>query len=367
MIISITLLLLLSLVIVLFLYLGRPRFIHDAGSYKLIVGLPQLGRTPRGERLERCKQSPQWHDGQFRNETPMPVMTNNEGFLKSLRKHLLTKYPDTRPDSTLHVVKTDLRALPPQQDLVVWFGHSSCYVQLGGRKILVDPVFHTASPVNFTTKPFDGTDVYKPEDMPDIDLLIITHNHYDHLDYETVRQLRSRIKQIVCPLGVGEALVAWGCKSQQVIEMDWWEEAHPLDGMTVACTPSRHFSGRQLHDRNKTLWASFVVLQGERRLYFSGDGGYDSHFRRIGEKYGPFDVAFMENGQYNEQWATIHTMPREMRQACTEINAKQIFSIHHGKFSLSQHPWTEPYDNVDTLQQQGIAILPNKIGEVVKI
>ncbi len=367
MIISITILLLLALCLVLFLYLGRPRFIHDAGRYKLIVGLPQLGRNPRGERLERCKQSPQWHDGHFANTTPTVTLANQDGFFKTVRKHLLTKYPDTRPDSTLQIAKTDLLTLPPQQDLVIWFGHSSCYVQLGGRKILVDPVFHTASPVSFTTKPFDGTDLYKPEDMPAIDLLIITHNHYDHLDYETIRRLRSRTGRIVCPLGVGEALVAWGCRSEQIIEMDWWQETQPWEGWTIACTPARHFSGRQLHDRDKTLWASFVVIQGQRRLYVSGDSGYDSHFRHIGDKYGPFDVAFMENGQYNEQWASIHTMPHEMLQACRDIRAKQIFSIHHGKFALAQHPWTEPYHNITYLQQQGIDFLPNQIGEAVEI
>lgn len=353
---------------VTFLFLARPRFIHDNGEKKLIVGLPQLGRKPRGHCLERCGQSPQWRDGEFHNEHDVPATMSSVGKskFKLIKGFLLSKHPTTRPPESRPAIRTDLAALPAGKDLIVWFGHSSFLMHLGGKKILVDPVFHAAAPVNFLIKPFAGTNVYKTANLPAIDLLIITHNHYDHLDYETVRKLRQRVGHVVCPLGVGESLLSWGYPYSKITELDWWQETLLPDGTSVRCTPSRHFSGRTLRDSNKSLWGSFVVVKGDRRIFISGDGGYDTHFRRIGEQYGPFDVAFMENGQYDEMWSHVHTMPQEMPQECKDINARRIFSVHHGKFAMAYHPWDEPYRNIETLREAGLDVMPNEIGRVVE-
>lgn len=359
--------LLTTLVIVTFIIVARPRLIRDAGKTKLVAGMPQLGRKPRGSRRERCLHSPQWHDGKFHNTHDTPRLPGDKSKFKIIREFLFSKHPVATPQQRLHADKTDLRALPADKDCIVWFGHSSFLLQLGGKRILVDPVFHTAAPVNFLIRPFKGTDLYKPDDMPDIDLLILTHNHYDHLDYETVRNLRHRVRSVACPLGVGESLVFWGFHSSCITEMDWWEASSPLPGVTLHCTPARHFSGRTLNDSDQTLWASFVLEAAGKKLFLSGDGGYDTHFRQIGEKYGPFDIAFLENGQYNENWCHVHTMPAEMVQECKDIRAVRVFSIHHGKFAMAYHAWDEPYHNIDMMRLAGIDVLPNKIGQVVEL
>lgn len=358
--------LIIAIVVVTLIIVGRPRFIHVAGSTRLVVGMPQLGRKPRNTHLAHCQKSIHWRDGKFRNEHPAPIMTKNKSKYKLIREFLFTRHHNIIPHHKLPAVKTDLATLPLDKDLIIWFGHSSYFIQMGGKRILVDPVFHSAAPVNFICRPFKGTDIYKPTDIPDIDLMIITHNHYDHLDYETVRNIKPKVKRVVCPLGVGASLVFWGYPVYKILEMDWWKEASLAQDLTVCCTPARHFSGRTINDSNETLWASFVLASADKKVYIGGDSGYDTHFKQIGEKYGPFDVAFLENGQYNIDWKHIHTLPEEMLAECKEINARRIFSVHHGKFCLAYHTWDEPLQNIDTLKAAGIDVLPDKIGEVVE-
>lgn len=370
MVISILFLTLLSSVMILFIVLGRPRFLRDDGHHaRIVVGLPQLGQKPRKQRLERCKQSIAWRDGRFRNEHSLPQMKDSVSTFKVIREFLLTKQPNKVPPEPLPAIRTDFDALP-SYDLVVWLGHSGFLLQVGGVRLLVDPVLTTAAPVPFLERPFPGTNIFTPRDLPGIDALIITHNHYDHLDYDTVRNLRIKTGHVYCPLGVGADFEFWGWKSRSITELDWWQSCRintteePLD---IICTPQRHFSGRKLLDSNRTLWASFVIRTAHKRLFLGGDGGYDDHFRRIGEKYGPFDLAFMENGQYDVYWHQIHTMPEQMEQACRDINARVIFSIHNGKFALARHPWDEPQQNISRLRAAGLTVLSPVIGEVVKI
>lgn len=352
--------------LITFAIIGRPRLVHDTDRVRLVMGLPQLGKKPSGKRLERCKQSPQWKDGMFRNENETKVLTSEQNLLHTVFEFFLKKHPGARPDA-MEAIKTNLKTLPKEQDLIVWFSHSSYYIQLGGLRILVDPVFYNASPVDFVSRPFKGTNIYKPNDMPDIDVLVYTHNHYDHLDHETFRKMRHRMNKVVCPLGVGASIEFWNYPSNRIVEMDWWDETILDCGMKISCTPSRHFSGRMLGDQNKTLWASFVLEYHGKRIFLGGDSGYGPHFKRIGDKYGPFDVAFLENGQYNTNWRFVHTMPEEMAAECQDINAKKIFSVHHGKFALAFHPWDEPYKNIEELRSKGFDVLPNNIGQIVEI
>lgn len=370
MVISILFLTTFSFVLILFIVLGRPRFLRDDGHRaRLVAGLPQLGQKPRGQRLERCKQSVAWHDGHFCNEHPISKKENSKSMLKIVREFLFTKQPDKVPSTPLPAIHTDFNALP-SYDLVVWLGHSGFLLQVEGLRFLVDPVLTNAAPVPFLERPFPGTDIFAPHDIPAIDALIITHNHYDHLDYDTVRNLRIKTGHVYCPLGVGADFEFWGWKSSSITELDWWQSSRidtregPIE---IICTPQRHFSGRMLLDGDRTLWASFVILTPHRRLFLGGDGGYDDHFRRIGEKYGPFDLAFMENGQYDVNWHYIHTMPDQMEQACRDINAHAIFSIHNGKFALARHPWNEPMQNISRLRATGLTVLSPTIGEIVKI
>ncbi len=222
----------------------------------------------------------------------------------------------------------------------VWFGHSSYMANIGGRIVLVDPVFDRASPVPFTAEPFPGTAVYNVCDLPRrIDYLLITHDHWDHLEYSTVCAIRDRIGKVVCPLGVGEHFEFWGYDPQKLVELDW-HECFGENGVKFTCLPARHFSGRGF-TRNQSLWASFMV----NNVYFAGDGGYDERFKRIAAEFPNIELAFVENGQYNTEWSQIHTLPEELPQVLRDLKAQRYFSGHNSKFSLSLHPWDEPYAN----------------------
>ena len=237
-------------------------------------------------------------------------------------------------------------------------------MQLEGKRILVDPVFYVASPVSFINKPFKGTDVYYPEDMPDIDYLIITHDHWDHLDYKTIVELRPRIGKGICALGVGEHFEYWKFDKKKIVELDWNENESLDPGLTVHCLPARHFSGRGLTP-NRTLWASFLLETPSQKIYIGGDGGYDSRFEVIGERFPNIDLAILENGQYNDDWKYIHLMPQYMSRAAKDLKAKKILTVHHSKYALSKHRWDEPLKNARNMQADSLDVLIPRIGEVV--
>ena len=331
----------------------------------IFLNQPSFGRLPRGERLERIKRSPHYYNGKFNNLRPTPLMTSGKGRLETMWQFLFSKKEGLYPDTLLPVVKTDLRTLSQDADLMVWFGHSSYLLQLSGKSILVDPVFCMASPVSFVNKPFKGTDIYKPEDMPDIDYLIITHDHWDHLGYNTVKQLKPRIRKVVCPLGVGEHFEYWGFDKEQLVELDWEENAVLDSGFIVHCLPVRHFSGRGLTS-DQTLWASFLIETPSLNVYMGGDSGYDTHFEDIGIQFPGIDLAILENGQYNEDWKYIHTMPDYLGQAAKDLKAKQVITVHHSKYALARHPWDEPLKNEKKIaRENSFELLVPIIGEIV--
>lgn len=333
----------------------------------IFVNQPGFGRLPRGERLERIECSPHYRDGEFRNLRPTELMTSGKGRFRTMWEFLFSKKDGLYPDQPIPVVKTDLKELNATDDLMVWFGHSSYLLQLDGKRILVDPVFCMASPVSFVNKPFPGTDIYKPEDMPEIDYLIITHDHWDHLDYQTVKQLKDRIGKVICPLGVGEHFEYWGFAPERLVELDW-QESETLDtGIHVHCLPARHFSGRGLKP-NRTLWASFLVETPAQKVYIGGDSGYDTHFAEIGRRFPEITLAILENGQYNEDWKYIHTMPEFLGPAAKELNARKVITVHHSKYALSRHRWDEPLENEwRAAETDGFSLLVPVIGEVVRL
>ena len=250
----------------------------------------------------------------------------------------------------------------------MWFGHSSYFLQVDGKRILVDPVFSgSASPVSFTTKAFRGSDVYTVEDLPAIDYLFITHDHWDHLDYKTVLQLKSKVGKVVTGLGTGSHLEHWGYDKAMIIEKDWNEEIVLNNGFVVHTTPARHFSGRNLK-RNTTLWTAFVLQTPTKKLYLGGDSGYDTHFTDIGDQFGPFDLAILECGQYSEYWKYIHMMPEETVQAGIDLKAKCIFPVHWGKFSLSLSEWDDSIKRVTAeAHKKGMPLIHPIIGEAVNL
>ena len=333
----------------------------------VFVNMPQFGRLPRGERLARIARSAHYRDGEFRNLHETVLMTSGKGFFQNLTGFLFRKQAGLRPDSTLPVIKTDLQTLNLSEDLLVWFGHSSYLIQMEGKRLLVDPVFCTAAPVSFVNKPFKGTEVYRPEDMPDIDYLIITHDHWDHLDYRTVTALKDRVQKVVCPLGVGEHFEYWGFSPERIVELDWEEQALLDDGFRIHCLPARHFSGRGLA-RNRSLWASFLVTGSRRKVFIGGDGGYDTHFAEIGMRFPDIDWAILENGQYNEGWKYIHLMPGYMAAVARELKAAKILTVHHSKYALAAYPWDEPLKNARRMRDRdSLPVVIPQIGEVVNM
>lgn len=331
----------------------------------LFMNQPSFGRTPRGERLERIKRSPHYRDGSFHNEREVPMFTSDKSRVKGMLEFLFRKKEGLRPEKPLPVIKTDLKKMPVDENVLVWFGHSSYLIQTDGKRILVDPVFCNASPVSFINKPFKGTDAYHPEDMPDIDYLIITHDHWDHLDYETVTALKDRVGKVICALGVGEHFEYWGFDKESIIELDWNEDATLDSSFIIHCLPARHFSGRGPNP-NKTLWASFLIKTPSQNIYVAGDGGYDIHFAAIGERFPNIDLAILENGQYNEEWRYIHLMPEYMAQAAKDLKAKKILTVHHSKYALAKHRWDEPLTNAHHLaEKDSLNVLIPQIGEKV--
>jgi L-ascorbate metabolism protein UlaG (beta-lactamase superfamily) len=243
-------------------------------------------------------------------------------------------------------VKTDLHSLERDQNILVWFGHSSYFPQADGIRMLVDPVLSgAASPVPFTTRSFNGADIYQVDDLPEIDILILTHDHWDHLDHGTVKALRKSVRQVVTPLGVGAHLERWGYDPAAITELDWYESTDPVTGFSFHAVPARHFSGRGFK-RNGTLWSSFALITPTKKIFIGGDSGYDVHFMEAGKKYEGFDLAILENGQYNEYWKYIHMMPEETVQAALDLKAAFLFPVHWSKFSLALHNWDEPITRV---------------------
>ncbi|HBQ1842708.1 TPA: MBL fold metallo-hydrolase [Klebsiella pneumoniae] len=305
-----------------------------------------FGKAPQGVQLSQVEASPHYRDGQFHNQLPTPGFTGQKNMLAAWWDFLMTKRENARPAQPLPLVKTDLATLPLGQDVMVWLGHSSWYLQLAGKRILIDPVFSDyAAPFSFINKAFPGDYPWWAEGMPEIDLLIISHDHYDHLDYATIRALLPKIKRVITPLGVGSHLRYWGMDGALITEADWQQAVPASDELTVHVLPARHFSGRGLK-RNQTLWASFLFVTRQQKIYYSGDSGYGPHFKAIGDEFGPVDLAIMENGQYDQDWKYIHMMPDETAQAADDLRARAVLPGHAGRFVLAKHSWDEPYQRL---------------------
>lgn len=329
---------------------------------------PRFGRLPQGERLRRIEHSPNYWDGEFQNQEPTPITVSEKSRIAGFWDFLFGKKPDNlRPSTPVQAIKTDLRALNVAKEQLVWFGHSSYLIQTGGKRFLVDPVFYQAAPVSFINKPFPGTDIYSPDDMPDIDYLIITHEHWDHLDYKTVTKLKNRIGTVICPLGVGEHFEYWGFDPKRLIELDWNENAALEDGFVVHCLPARHYSGRGLK-ANRTLWASFMLQSPLQKIYIGGDNGYGNHFDKIVRKFPDINLAILENGQYNKEWPYIHSLPKELMREVKKLRPRKVLTVHHSKYAMARHPWDEPLENARLLGKQDLTeVLLPIIGEIVPI
>jgi L-ascorbate metabolism protein UlaG (beta-lactamase superfamily) len=325
-----------------------------------------FGKNPSGQRLERIKQSPNYQSGSFRNVHETFVAPPGTSYTKMMWEFMFDKSPDNLPKVSIPSVHTDLKTFNDEKPAIIWFGHSSYLIKSKGVNILVDPVFSgNASPVSIFGKAFNGSDAYSVDDMPEIDICIVTHDHYDHLDYRTIKKLSSKVKMFYTALGVGTHLEAWGIETNRIVELDWWEDHNRTDSIKVTATPARHFSGRGL-TRAKTLWASYVLELHGYKIFVGGDSGYDDQFKLIGERFGPFDIAMLECGQYGKDWPDIHMTPEESAQAAKDLQSKMLLPVHWSKFSLALHAWNEPITRlVKATSQNGVKITTPLIGQPV--
>ena len=325
---------------------------------------PKFGKIGKGLEAEKILTSPNFREGKFQNLHYTPDLTEGVSYYAVMKEFFFQKSKRAKPPGMIPSQKTNLHTLDPDKNILVWFGHSSYFMQVDGKKILVDPVFSgAASPVKFTTRSFAGTDVYTVEDIPVIDYLFISHDHWDHLDYTTILSLQPKIKQVITGLGTGTHLIHWGYAPYRVIEKDWYQPIQLDQGFSVITAPGRHFSGRGLK-RNQSLWTSFIFMTPTHTLFLGGDSGYDTHFKEIGNTYGPFDLVILECGQYDKSWKYIHMMPEEVIQAAEDLRAKKLMPVHWAKFALANHDWDAPIIRV-MAANKGIPLLTPMIGQEV--
>jgi len=337
-------------------------------SIYIFFRLPKFGRRPKGARLEKIKTTPNYKNGEFRNISFTPDLTDGANYYTVLKEFFFGKSKRNNPRDVIASVKTDLKNLDPQKDILVWFGHSSYFMQLSGKTFLVDPVFSNhASPLSYTVNAFKGSNVYKADELPEIDYLIITHDHWDHLDYDTVSKLKPKVKKIITALGVGEHFERWNFDLNKISEMNWHDELDFGDGFKFNAVPARHFSGRGLK-RNQSIWISLVLNTPKKTLYIGGDSGYDTFFKTTGELFGPFDLAILECGQYNKNWKYIHMMPEQTVQATKDLNAKVLMPVHWAKFPLALHDWDEPIIRAEKAASiENVPIAHPMIGELLDL
>ncbi len=330
----------------------------------------QFGARISEEQLNRYEKSPNWNEGKFQNLEPTELsigLSKVPGIIYQQFKGRAER----QPNAPLPIETFDSEAFlaPSEQMKFIWYGHSVVLMRMNEKTILIDPMLGPdASPIApFGTKRYSENTLALIEQFPEIDLLLMTHDHYDHLDYDSITKLIPKVKKYYVALGVKRHLVKWGVSANLITEFDWWDHKS-FDDIKITFTPSRHFSGRGLTDRAKSLWGGWVFKSPSENIWFSGDGGFGKHFVEIGDRLGPFDFAFMECGQYNEAWHQIHMYPEECVQAAMDGKAKKCMPVHWGAFSLAPHHWKDPVDRfVDEAQKRSCACLMPRLGQMVTV
>lgn len=337
-----------------------------------------VGKNPSGKALKKIELLPNYKNGQFQNLypeiQPTTIVVPKKGSWLRLFKFLKGQPKTVLPSKPLFTVNTDLVHTTYAKPTVIWFGHSSFLLKAGTANILFDPTFSGfAGPFKGAIKAFPGSNVYNERDMPVIDALVISHDHYDHLDYLTVKRLKKKIKRIIVPIGVGSHFRYWGFPANKITELNWNDSVQLTNSIIITATPAHHRSNRTLQTK-KTLWASYVVRASGYKIFYSGDTGYSLHFKRIGEQYGPFDLAMVECGQYNAKWSHSHMFPYQSAQAAADIGAAMTIPVHWGKYAESEHAWNESpnllkkaADSLHVAVTVPFIGLPYTIGDVAKI
>ena len=306
----------------------------------------------------------------FLNPVPTDVM--GKGAFARIMKMYLQKHPNRTPSAPLgpfHTDLTKLKKLSADTVVVTWLGHSSLLIEVDGKRFLTDPLwcnraspFKAIGPRRFFDNPISINN------LPSIDYILLSHDHYDHLDKKSILYLLSKGIKIITMLGVGKRLSDWGGDTGFITELDWWQQVELGNGFVITALPNRHFSGRWLSDRFSTLWGSFAIKGPVHNVYFGADSGYYDGFKKIGDKLGPFDLTMLDSGAYNKEWEDIHMGPENAVRAHLDLKGKLLMPIHWGTFNLAFHPWKEPVERViKAAQMQGVPLLIPSPGETVDI
>ncbi|WP_348822891.1 MBL fold metallo-hydrolase [Flavobacterium aestuarii] len=330
----------------------------------------QFGAKPAKSDIATYSKSKQWDGEKFLNIENTSIDISIRTMPKLLYKQFCQK-KDRMPKTPLSIIPFNKEAfgMPAENMQFIWYGHSVLLLRMNGLNILIDPMFGSnAAPISpFAIKRFSENTLDIIDELPDIDLVLLSHDHYDHLDYDSIQKLKPKVKQFYVALGVKRHLVKWEIESTLVTEFDWWDTVF-FNDVQITFTPTRHFSGRGLRDRAKSLWGGWSMITAKEKIWFSGDSGYGEHFKEIGKRLGPFDFAFMECGQYNENWSQIHMFPEESIQAAIDAKAKVIMPVHWAGFALAQHSWTEPVKRfMIAANKQELKYIVPQLGELVSI
>jgi L-ascorbate metabolism protein UlaG (beta-lactamase superfamily) len=334
-----------------------------------VLSMPQFGGKVEGERLARAQADPQYRDGAFVN--PLPPASYKMAEVWQIIRGQFFGDEVRVPPAAIPVLKQAPDALskrPPSPGLrAFWIGHSSLYLEIDGLRLLVDPIFSEyASPFDMGPRRFHAPPIALDQ-LPPIDAVLISHDHYDHLDMRTVQQLAPRGARFFVPLGIGAHLELWGVPAAQIREFSWWQE-QLLGGVRFVSTPARHYSGRGLTGKDATLWTSWSVIGARHRFYVSGDTGYSDHFRQIGDRLGPFDLSFIKIGAYGPgaPWLDIHMSAEDAVRAHRDLRARRMVPVHWGTFNLAFHAWDEPIRRaLAAARSSQVELLTPRIGEFV--
>lgn len=351
-------LLFLAALIILLIVIGTL-FVHMA---------PQFGATFDEEHKRAMEISPQYVNKQFVNQQATASGLNEDSNMFATLVDYIKGTPNQKPSSDIEIEKlTPEQIAQTNEPNLIWFGHSSFLLNLNKQRIFFDPVFSEVPAPHpwLGSRRYNSKQPITPENLPDIDAVVISHDHYDHLDYDSVKKMDDKVKQYFVPMGVAEHLIHWGVDKDKIVEFNWWQTTE-IGELTLTFTPARHFSGRRLTNQNQTLWGGWFVKNKTTSLFYSGDTGYGAHFKEIYDKLGAPDFALLECGQYNQAWADIHMMPEETVQAALDLEAKVMMPVHWGAFTLALHSWTDPIERAtqaaDLHQQKLVA---PKIGEIM--
>lgn len=333
-----------------------------AAGVLYLLARPALGGAVEGARLTRAERSPQWRDGRFRNRRPLVEMWR----------------PGARPDGSAYqspeapvaVVRrtaADYRTPPVSGLRVTWLGHSTTLVEIDGQRVLTDPMWSgRASPLSFVGPRRFFAPPLPLAEVPAVDAVVISHDHYDHLDMATVKALAPRAVRWLVPLGVGARLAAWGVPDSLVTEMDWWDTMR-VGNLTITATPARHFSTRNVLDRDRTLWAGWAIASARHRVFYSGDTSLHDEFLQIGERLGPFDLTLIEVGEYSALWADVHLGPEQAVLAHRLVRGRVLLPVHWAGFDLAYHGWTEPMERaLAAADAQGVRVATPRPGEMLE-